>query len=218
MILFSFLILFIFLLYLCFVFLTWMPAILLILLLILGVVFIFTHLLPILLIIAVLWGISYFVKKQRSEKSEQQGQHFSRANEGPKTVHDNQPSMARQTKPIHPFKNSLNQVETLFKQNQALNLGDGLWVDQANQKVLLILGDDDNDDYLEAEFKDIQKYFTQFESDYSQTFAIHFKGMPENDFANVTLSKQDNDLLGQSPVDYLKTILSHYGVPLKKKD
>ncbi|MFC4761145.1 hypothetical protein [Fructobacillus durionis] len=180
--------------------------------------FIFTHLLPILLIIAVLWGISYFVKKQRSDKSEQQGQHFSRSAEGPKTVHDDQPSMTRQKKPIHPFKATLNTVEEQFKQNQALNLGDGFWVDQARQKVLVVLGDDDTDDYLEANFSDIQKYFTQFESDYSKTYAIHFKGMADNDFANVTLSKQSNDLLGQSPVDYLQTLLSHYGVPLKKKD
>ncbi|MBS9335265.1 hypothetical protein LQZ24_03355 [Fructobacillus sp. M1-13] len=189
-----------------------MPSFLFWALLLLLLLFLLTHLIPILLIVAIIWGIAYYGKKHRNEKktaafTEQTVKEARDINDG-----DAAPESFKSK-----LKNrSLEKVQAEFQENHALNLGDGLWIDQANQELLLVLSDDQKTTYIRANFQDISTYFVQFESDYSKTFAIHFAGMAEHDAANVTLSKQENDLLGQSPADYLAVLLSRYGMPLKK--
>lgn len=212
MFLFSLIILCIFAIAFCFLFLTWMPTILFWLLLLLIVLFLFTHIIPILIIIAIIWGISYYRRRQRTDRVDQA---FQQATAGPRDVNeDSQKTASHAPNKVH--SRSLERVQADFEEKKALNLGDGLWIDQAGQELLLVTDGEQKSGYLRASFSDISTYFTKFESDYSQTFAIHFDGMAEQDFANVTLSKQENELLGQSPAAYLASLLSRYGVPLKK--
>ncbi|MBS9336994.1 hypothetical protein [Fructobacillus parabroussonetiae] len=212
MILFSLIILCLFAIIGSFLFLSWMPSILFWLLLLLIVLFLFTHIVPILVIIAIIWGISYYRKKQRTEQFDGG---FTSQTAGPRDLNEVTKQGSTREKV---FKNhGLARVQKDFEERKALNLGDGLWIDQAGQELLLVTEDKTSTGYIQASFSDVLTYFTSYESDYSQTFAIHFAGMAEQDFANVTLSKQENDLLGQSPAAYLQALLSRYGMPLKKQ-
>lgn len=197
MILFSLIILCIFAIAFCFLFLTWMPKILFWLLLLLVVLFLFTHLIPILIIIAIIWGISYYRRKTKNEQNQTDFVEEVR-----------QEDNAGERNPFSHFQNrSVERVKKQFQDNHAFNLGDGLWVDQPGGK-LLIVTKDNGTGYVLADFSDIASYSVQQPSDYSKTFALMLAGLEES--ISVTLSTQNNDWLGQSPATYFEELLSRY--------
>lgn len=199
MILFSLIILCIFAIAFCFLFLTWMPTVLFWLLLLLIVLFLFTHMIPILIIIAIIWGISYYRKKQKQDSAVDD------------FVQEDQPEKGeRETNPFAHFQDrSVERIKQQFQDNHAFNLGDGLWVDQANGK-LLIVTKGNGVGYLVADFDDVSRYHVVQPSDYSKTFSLQLDGLPEEEKVTVTLSTQTNDWLQQSPADYFQELLSRY--------
>ncbi|CAK1234110.1 hypothetical protein ACT5YR_02425 [Fructobacillus fructosus] len=198
MILFSLIILCIFAIAFCFLFLTWMPTILFWLLLLLVVLFLFTQLIPILIIIAIVLGISYYRRKTKNEQNQTDFVEEVR-----------QEDNAGEGSPFSHFQNrSVERIKQQFQDNHAFNLGDGLWVDQANGK-LLIVTKGNGAGYLVADFDDVSRYHVVQPSDYSKTFSLQLDGLSEEK-VTVTLSTQTNDWLQQSPADYFQELLSRY--------
>lgn len=142
---------------------------------------------PILIIIAIIWGISYYRKKQKQDSAVDD------------FVQEDQPEKGERE--TNPFAH--------FQDNHAFNLGDGLWVDQANGK-LLIVTKGNGVGYLVADFDDVSRYHVVQPSDYSKTFSLQLDGLSEEEKVTVTLSTQTNDWLQQSPADYFQELLSRY--------
>ncbi|MBS9338590.1 hypothetical protein G6R29_02940 [Fructobacillus sp. M2-14] len=206
MLLLSLIVLMILFFWLCFEFIAWAPVIILVLLGILILAFLLTHIFWILGFILICWVFARIGRKKREEKLKKAFE-----DEGPRSV-DEDVDDTQASEKKKPFKKLfLDRVLADFKENQAVNLGDGLWVDQARQRLLFILDESEKDAYLESDFDSIKSYKIKQDSEYSRTFAVHLEKMDEYDYVNVTLSKQENDLLGQSPAAYMTELLQRFG-------
>lgn len=192
--------------WLCIEFLAWAPVIILVLLGLLILAFLLTHIFWILGIILVCWLFARIGRKKRAEKLNQAFEDSQ-----PRSVDEEDETTVKSEKKKPLKKLFLDRVLADFKESQAVNLGDGLWVDQAKQRLLFILDDSQKDAYVQGKFEDIETYKLNQGSEYSQSFGVHLSGMDAFDFVNVTLSKQENEMLGQSPANYLNELLKRYG-------
>ncbi|USS91740.1 hypothetical protein [Fructobacillus americanaquae] len=110
---------------------------------------------------------------------------------------------------VHTPKEAHDYLKQQFQDENALNLGDGLFIDVKTEYLFYDLGhaDADGNLYFIENFDEIEYYEVVAETEETKTIAANFLDFDDGDFVQTTLSRRENPVIGASPADYFEKLL-----------
>ncbi|CAK1224297.1 hypothetical protein [Fructobacillus tropaeoli] len=110
---------------------------------------------------------------------------------------------------VHTPKEVHDYLKKQFEDENALNLGDGLFIDVKTEYLFYDLdhADADGNLYFIENFDEIEHYEVVAETEETKTIAANFLDFDDGDFVHTTLSRRENPVIGTSPADYFEKLL-----------
>ncbi|CAK1226195.1 unnamed protein product [Fructobacillus evanidus] len=110
---------------------------------------------------------------------------------------------------VHTPKEVHDYLKKQFEDENALNLGDGLFIDVKTEYLFYDLdhADADGNLYFFENFDEIEHYKVVEETKDTKTIAANFLDFDDGDFVHTTLSRRENPVIGTSPADYFEKLL-----------